>query len=299
MSAKRWCFTLNNYSPQEEQLIHNAHAQGGIRYLVSGRENGQSGTPHLQGFVAFDSRRSLIQVKAVLGARLHLEIARGSNEEASNYCKKDGEFVEYGSLPPSPGHRSDWDRYREWVETLGRVPTDREIAREFTSLFARYSEKCRVIAKFLLPVPRVLPDGATLRDWQLGLRDRLIEPCTDDRTILFYVDTEGNTGKSWFCSYMLEKYPERTQTLGVGKVVDIAYMIDEDKDIVLIDCERSASEYLQYRVLEQMKNRRVCSTKYAGQMKILSKLPHVVVFMNEQPDMSKLSTDRYEIENIL
>ena len=141
-------------------------------------------------------------------------------------------------------------------------------------------------------------EGSTLRDWQNQLHAVLTDNCTDDRSILFYVDPEGNTGKSWFCRYMLDNYPERVQMLGVGRVTDIAYMVDPEMDIFLIDCERSASEFLQYRVLEQMKNRLVTSTKYTAQMKVIRKTPHVVVFMNEEPDMNALSADRYIVERI-
>lgn len=299
MSAKRWCFTLNNYSDQERDLIENAYAGDfGIQYLVSGREAGDSGTPHLQGFVCFNRRRSMEYVKATLGARLHLEITRGTNAQASDYCKKDGDYVEFGTLPPPQGHRSDWDRYVEWIEGLGRMPTDREIIRFNPGLFARYSDKCRIIAEAHLPVPSLLPGGSTLRPWQTVLRDALAEDCLDDRSILFYVDAEGDAGKSWFCRYMLERYAPRTQVLGVGRLQDMAYMVDPDKDIFLVDCERSSSEFLQYRLLEQLKNRMVNSTKYTPRMTIMRKVPHVVVFMNEDPDMEKLSADRYNITRL-
>lgn len=296
--AKRWCFTLNNYSAQEEQHVADAFSLGGIDYLVAGREVGDSGTRHLQGYVCFESRRGITQVKAILGARLHLEVARGSPAQASDYCKKDGDFMEFGTCPGPQGRRTDWDAFKEWVVSLGRVPTDREIARDFPSLYARYEAKCRFIASAALPDPELLSGAPVLREWQVVLHDALVPECTDDRSILFYVDKDGNTGKSWFCRYMLEKYATRTQLLGVGRVTDIAYMVDEEKDIFLIDCERSASEFLQYRVLEQMKNRMVVSTKYNGRMKVLRKIPHVVVFMNEDPNMEALSADRYILTSL-
>lgn len=167
MSAKNWCFTLNNYSAQEEQHIHDVAVSDGssILYLVSGREVGDSGTPHLQGFVAFGARKSLTQVKSILGARLHLEIARGSPSQASDYCKKDGDFFEHGVLPLGSGRRTDWDAYTDWVISLGRVSTDLEVAGHFPSLFARYSGACRTIAQAALPVPELVPADSVLRPW--------------------------------------------------------------------------------------------------------------------------------------
>jgi len=46
-----------------------------------------------------------------------------------------------------------------------------------------------------------------------------------------------------------------------------------------------------------LKDRFVFSPKYDSKTKWLSNQPHVVVFMNEHPDMTKLSHDRYRIIN--
>ncbi|GIY98945.1 hypothetical protein CEXT_117961 [Caerostris extrusa] len=59
-----------------------------------------SGTPHLQGYVVSNNRQRLSAAKKILPAA-HLEISRGAPQEASDYCKKDGDFSEYGRLPMS------------------------------------------------------------------------------------------------------------------------------------------------------------------------------------------------------
>lgn len=295
----RWCYTLNNPSNVERDHIEALGLTNDIVYHVFGREVGDSGTPHLQGFIIFGRRKTLAGVKSILSARLHLETTRATNQAAADYCKKDGDFVESGTLPSDErGKRTDWDAFKQWVATLARVPTDLEIAGEFPSLYARYSNACFTIAQSALPRPRLVPDGAVLRPWQRDLRDILIEPTNDDRSIQFFVDEDGNTGKSFFCRYMLENYPDKVQMLGIGRVTDMAYLIDPEKSVYLIDIERSASEFLQYRVLEQLKNRLVMSTKYTTSVKIIRTIPHVVVFMNETPDRNKLSRDRYEIVNL-
>lgn len=297
MSAKNWCFTLNNWSQQEQDHIHERAQSALITYLVSGREVGDNGTPHLQGFVVFADRKSLTQAKSILGARLHLEVTRSSVANAANYCKKDGDYDEFGSPPVGQGRRTDWDAYTQWVRDLGRVPSDLEVAGNFPSLYARYSGACRTIAQAALPVPELVAPDSPLRPWQRDLCSILdLDP--DDRTILFYVDEEGNKGKSWMCRYLLQTRPNETQLLGVGRVTDIAYMIDAEKSIFLIDCERSASQFLQYRVLEQIKNRLVTSTKYLAAMKVLRHPSHVVVFMNEDPDRTALSEDRYFVQEL-
>lgn len=117
--SKSWCFTLNNPVPEDEDHLNEALSSQQVQYAVYGREVGVQGTPHLQGYVEFRIRFRLNSVKRDLGSRLHLEPRRGTLLEAINYCKKDGDFTEFGVLPdtvPSPGHRTDLDDVRRKIE---------------------------------------------------------------------------------------------------------------------------------------------------------------------------------------
>lgn len=296
--SKRWCFTLNNYSSDDERRIKDLADASDVTYLVSGREVASTGTPHLQGFVILDRRRRLSYVRALFPRGVHLECARGTSEQAASYCKKDGDFDEFGTFSTSQGRRNDWDAFKQWCVDAPCLPNCVQIARDFPHLFARYGERMLVIAQANRGTPSLVSDDASTRTWQSTLRDALLLDCDDDRSILFYVDKEGNKGKSWFCRYMMSKHPALVQVLGVGKKTDIAFMIEPQKRIFLIDCDRSSGEFLQYSILEQMKDRIVTSTKYAGTMKVIENLPHVVVFMNQMPDMNALSEDRYVIHEL-
>lgn len=64
-------------------------------YHVYGIEKGNNGTPHLQGYVEFENKKSLAQLKEAC-PRAHWEPARGNPKQASDYCKKEGEFTEMG-----------------------------------------------------------------------------------------------------------------------------------------------------------------------------------------------------------
>lgn len=97
-SAKRWTFTLNNYTEDEyTQIISSLEASS--EYSIVGKEIGDSGTPHLQGFTILSRRCNLSHVRNLLGPRLHLEIARGTPRQNRLYCSKDGNFAESGTLP--------------------------------------------------------------------------------------------------------------------------------------------------------------------------------------------------------
>lgn len=68
--------------------------------MVYGKEVGESGTPHLQGYVYYGTLKSFKQVQKQI-PRAHIEVQRGSFDQAIDYCKKDGSFEERGEAPVS------------------------------------------------------------------------------------------------------------------------------------------------------------------------------------------------------
>lgn len=100
MSARNWCFTINNYTDEDIERMEDLGLQIGttLKYLVVGREVGEEGTPHLQALIQFNKKLRLNQVKSYVGARAHCEIMRGTSTQASMYCKKDEDFLEYGTI---------------------------------------------------------------------------------------------------------------------------------------------------------------------------------------------------------
>lgn len=310
----RYVFTTNNYTPADETHVRSAAAD--VRYLVFGFETGESGTPHLQGFVIFNHSKTLGQAKRAIGPRAHLERARGSNLDASNYCKKgiqsheewvalkekgpnfgkEAVFEEFGSFPPEPNKTHRFDAFKEWVLAHPHKPRRDEVATEFPSIFLQYG-RCMEWIDLIYPAPQP-PTGVELRSYQRRLEERL-EQEPDDRKIIFVIDPVGNTGKSFFGKYMYRKHPDDVQILSIAKRDDLCHTVNEHKSIFIFDVPRSQSEFLQYSVLESLKDGLVFSPKYQSRMKMLTKKAHVVVMMNERPDMNKLSTDRYEVINWL
>lgn len=112
------------------------------------------------------------------------------------------------------------------------------------------------------------------------------------------VDHVGDQGKSWFCFYYRQNNKEKTQIILPGKKADMAHVVDADKKVFFFDTPRSKQgEYLQYDFLEEVKNGYVSAPKYESMFKEFD-TPHVVVMMNENPDMTKLSEDRYSITTL-
>jgi Putative viral replication protein len=286
--ARHWCFTLNNY--QAEDLARLETLSTDLDYLIYGKEVASSGTPHLQGFVSFRTRvRRATAIERV--GQAHFTVAR-KIDEAIEYCKKEGDFTEYGTRPKSPGSRSDLDDLKAAV--LAGEYSLPALRLQFSDVVARYP---RFVSDFVADnIPQKAVESFPLRPWQQTLNhDLLMEP--DGRKIIFIVDPLGNTGKSWFAHYYCSMH-SNVQVILPGKKADMCYVLNPLIRVLFIDAPHSKQgEFIQYDFLEDVKNGFVFSPKYESRVKHLSKV-HVVVMMNEMPDQHKLSSDRYDIRRI-
>lgn len=283
--AKHWCFTLNNYTPADLDRLSTLPQDA--TYLIYGKEIGEQGTPHLQGQVCFRSRKRLNQVIGIIG-QAHLSVTKYLLESIE-YCKKEGDFNEYGEIPKTQGGRTDLEDFKASVKE------------GVTCLKTLRDEHSEVVAKYPQFVLDYITDWKAqqpvtphpLRQWQSEIYEKLIRP-PKEREIVFIVDLAGNQGKSWFCRYYCDLH-ENAQIIVPGKKADMARILREDCKVFFFDCPRSKQgEFIQYDLLEEIKNGYVFSGKYQSVIKKFA-TPHVVVCMNEHPDMTKLSHDRYTI----
>lgn len=297
--VKRWCFTLNHWTEPEYNVLFPVDPSGGrelaplLEYAIVGKETGAAGTPHLQGFVQFKDRVRSSTARSFL-PRAHWEVAR-SVAASIEYCRKEGNFFELGVEPvePKKGTRSDLESFKSAVKS-GTV--DRKVLRE------EFSTICAQFPKFVESYIRDQCEKVTvseypLRDWQQRLVDVALGPI-DERCINFVVDTDGNAGKSWLASYLEATLPRVVQVMKPGRLADMAYEYREDTEVFVLDCPRAKQgDFIQYDFLESLKDGRLFSSKYESRTKRF-KVPHVFVFMNESPDMEKLSVDRYVFINV-
>ena len=181
--AKHWTWTLNNPTDDEEQRLADAFDAGSIIYHVYGRETGENGTPHLQGYTIFEAAIGFTTVKNRLGtARLHIEVSKGSPAQNRAYCTKDGDFEEHGQPPPdNSGRRTDLESFFEWSDRqagiLGRPVTTPEAAREHPVIITKYPRIMNVTRLRFGLEPE--PD-TVLRPWQEELEEHLHQ-APDDR----------------------------------------------------------------------------------------------------------------------
>lgn len=151
-----------------------------------------------------------------------------------------------------------------------------------------------------MKLPKSLKTLTTLRPWQQELYNVLQQP-SNDRTINWYWEKKGNVGKSAFARYMVIKHnafyicgTARDMKCGLASVSEKNY--GWFPELIILDIPRD-SIGCSYKGLEQIKNGIFYSTKYESGMLVFNP-PHIVVFANEEPDIERMSSDRWNIVNI-
>lgn len=244
-SSTRWCFTWNNYPDGSIGSIIGLLSPED-KYVI-GYEIGESGTPHLQGFIKFKKKCRPMEKFRQLSNKIHWEKTKGNDEQNYNYCTKDGEYV----------------------------------------------QNIKVELKDPLKDKK-------LRWWQ---RDVILkcEEEPDDRTINWYWESSGNVGKTSLIKSLCIK--RKDVLLVGGKSSDMKFGVSEfvknnKLKILFIDLTRSLEDYVSYEGLESIKNGLFFSGKYESGMCVYD-CPHVFVFANFEPDVSKMSLDRWNIVEIV
>lgn len=127
--VRNLCFTLNNYTDDEYKSL----AMIDCKYMIIGKEVGEEKTPHLQGYVEFNTPKRLTTLKKI-NNRIHWEARRGTAEQAATYCKKEGDFWETGTISKQ-GERTDLEDLKKTI--LNGTKVD-EIVLEKPMLYHQY-----------------------------------------------------------------------------------------------------------------------------------------------------------------
>lgn len=128
--ARNYCFTLNNYSEEEVEKLKTIEH----KYMVMGREVGENGTPHIQGYIEFYKPKDLSALKKI-NDRVHWEKRLGTAREAATYCKKELNFYEDGEMSRQ-GARTDLAKVAELVKAKKTI---KEIAEECPVEYIKYN----------------------------------------------------------------------------------------------------------------------------------------------------------------
>lgn len=147
--ARATCFTVNNYDDDDVERVKNVECLA----ICVAKETGDSGTPHLQGCVYFKNRRSLAGYKKAISDKVHIETMRGTWNEASEYCRKEGEIIRDFGTGPEQGKRNDIVPFRDAIIAKKR---NFELVDEFPNecaKFPRFIEFVREAKRDIQPLP--------------------------------------------------------------------------------------------------------------------------------------------------
>lgn len=239
--SKKWCFTLNNWSKKEyEELLLFFSSKSSF---ILGKETGDEGTPHLQGYVEFKTKCRLTGLKK-LNTRAHWEKAKGTREQNYVYCSKDGDFEQ---------------NFYEHIYTI--KPSDK--FKPVIDLMNNY--------KF--------PEG--------------------NRKINVIVDRKGGSGKTEFVRWATQNYDRLIITGGKSadmknQIVDGFNKTGRWPKYVIVDVPRASLGFISWTGIEEVKNMLFFSGKYEGGQ-IVGNKPFFLMMMNELPDLTVLSADRWNI----
>lgn len=158
--SRGYCFTINN--PTDQDIIDVSTS--GYRYICYGNETGADGTPHLQGYIHFDHARHFDALKRLL-PRAHIEVRRGTLDQAIDYCKKDGDFIELGEKPASRDEkrkRSD-EEFKEIISMAEQGKLD-WIKQHHPKQYLQHHTKLLALKEPDTPIL----DGSLQHEWWVG-----------------------------------------------------------------------------------------------------------------------------------
>lgn len=251
---------------------------------------GENSYVHWQGYIRFAKNITPVALKKIW-APIHWENRRKKHKDAYKYCMKEEGRLEEPVIhnmtaEDCSGKRNDLSDARELVIKHGNYrdcvndPSLDEVRAKYPGWIKE------LLASTIIPDEDFKP-----REWQQELLDMLIEPCTDDRTVHWYYDEIGKSGKTVFGKYLVTNH--KALYLTNGKTADAACIYD-GHPIVVFNYTRSQSTRINYEVLEMLKDGILMSGKYQPIQKVTNS-PHVIVFANFRPDESMLSADRWNI----
>lgn len=282
-----WCFTFNN--PGEDRVPYDPKV---VQYVVYQLEEGESKTPHYQGFVQFvDKKTTMKRAKQYLGQRCHVEAMKARDPlDAILYCKKekgrlDGPW-EHGELLVARSNKRKRSQMESDFDADPRafklVRPDDAIQIEIDRMTRDFEENA---SKYSLE--------AMDRPWQKGILEELSAP-PDDRIIHWVYGPVGGEGKSTFAKSLARSGWAYILPRGLA---DMTYQWARQgvQKNVVVDIERrvSTSHYDGiYSFVEMVKNRVISNTKYRSVIGFMRMDVHVVVVTNVMFDDMKITRSR-------
>jgi len=157
--SRAYCLTLNNYTDVEYSSLLAVPCT----YLILGKEEGDQGTPHLQGYIYFPNAKTLASLKKIC-PRAHWELAKGDSLQNYNYCTKEGDFEEVGVRPLTSKEKGETQKSK-WA-SIKSAARSGQLDEIDPKIYVTHYRSLLAIAKDCAPMP---PDADnTTGQWYWG-----------------------------------------------------------------------------------------------------------------------------------
>jgi len=158
--SRSFVFTVNNYTENDIETLKSLD----YVYLIFGYERGESNTPHLQGFIHFRNALRFSTLKQWL-PRAHWEKRKGSIQQAADYCKKEGNFQEFGEIPSDPKDKGNKSK-ETWTTILAKAEEGdhKWIKKNHPKVWVNLSHRLESLRR-----PNIsIIEGELLHEWWVG-----------------------------------------------------------------------------------------------------------------------------------
>nr|UOF82260.1 rep protein [Cressdnaviricota sp.] len=267
---------------------------GEVKYAIFGVEIcPTTGNEHLQSYVYYTNARTLNSVRKDFAPNHVKARYKISNPvKASDYCKKDKNYQEFGVLPNDKrGQVNEWGDITNDI-LAGMSLTD--LTLKYPEAAFRYSSGIKNMYELHRPKHKfsILEKFGKFNDVQSEIMEYVQGP-THDREIYWIYDPVGGVGKTDMANHLISN--NGFLVFGNAKTADVALAWNGEN--VIFDYSRSQQDHINYGVIEDIKNGRIFSGKYQSCTKLYAR-PKVIVFANFLPDMEKMSADRWNIKEV-
>lgn len=124
-ASKRWVFTWNNY-PSDYWLQISASLKKGDKYIM-GEEVGEEGTPHIQGYIEFETKCRPIEKIGI--PQIHWEKAIAKREQNFVYCSKGNNIRQNIKIVPTDplNDKTLYEWQKKVLDIVEQKPDERTI----------------------------------------------------------------------------------------------------------------------------------------------------------------------------
>lgn len=217
-TSKNWCFTVNNYSAEEEEKLKGELPH--VKYIVFQREHGhKEGTPHLQGYLELDRNMRLSFLQKNINGRATWLIRLGTQQQAIDYCTKE-DTRDPDTKPFERGEKANANGVRKTQNSASVLDCDRRA--ELIDKVRRKEIRISDISSF------EMQDRALMQTLEVVCKD-LAGPLREDLRVITIIGPTG-VGKSWSVHKL---FPE-----GVCKWINGnsgCWFSEVDKEVCLFD----------------------------------------------------------------